>query len=192
MENTTNDTHTVDAATEVHAMATLVEAFKSLDSAAIERVLDWAAKRYGARTSVARVERTRRLAQEAAGNSGSAEGLDGADGRFADLGDLYNAARPTTDADKVLVAAYWHHVHQQKENFDSLTLNADLKQLGHQVGNVTRACSALMREKPALMIQRKTGSTKQARKVYRLTAAGIDRVRKMLGSRVDGIDSEGQ
>jgi len=61
-----------------------------------------------------------------------------------------------------------------------------LKNLGHGIGNVTRACSALIAEKPALLMQvKKAGSTKQARKQYRLTTAGIQRVREMLAGRAD-------
>jgi len=88
---------------------------------------------------------------------------------------------PGTESESVLVAAYWHQVVQGVEHLDSQSLNAGLKNLGHGVGNVTRACSSLMRQKPALMMQvRKSGSTKQARKRYRLTAAGIQRIREML------------
>ena len=48
---------------------------------------------------------------------------------------------------------------------------------------MTRACSALIGEKPPLMIQvKKAGSTRQARKQYRLTAAGLQRVRDKLAS----------
>jgi hypothetical protein len=50
------------------------------------------------------------------------------------------------------------------------------------VANVTRACSVLIQQRPALMLQvKKSGSTKQARKQYRLTAAGLQRAREMLG-----------
>jgi hypothetical protein len=185
MESTTNDSKTVDPVTEVKAMSAVVEAFKDLDAPAIGRVLDWASKRYDARIVVDRARRPA-LRDVSAGNGDAA-----ADPEYADLAELYNAANPTTDADKILVAAYWHQVYESKENFDSQTLNRDLKNLGHRVGNVTRACLVLIREKPALMVQiKKSGSTKQARKLLRLTAVGLDRVRKMLAGQMADAHSE--
>lgn len=154
----------VDAATEVKALGRVVEAIDGLDAGAIQRVLEWAWKRF-----------------VGAGPPDAGAGRGGAPTEHADLADLYVAARPVTDPDKVLVVAYWHQVNAGKENLDAQTINTDLKNLGHGVGNVTRACSALISEKPQLMIQvKKAGSTRQARKQYRLTAAGLQRVRDKL------------
>ncbi|HUF94066.1 MAG TPA: hypothetical protein VMR23_16945 [Candidatus Limnocylindria bacterium] len=154
----------VDAATEVKALGRVVEAVDGLDAAAVRRVLEWAWSRFVAAEPPDR---------EAARARPPAE--------HADLADLYVAARPATDAEKVLVVAYWHQAHAGKDNLDAQTINTDLKNLGHGVGNVTRACSALIREKPQLMLQvKKAGSTRQARKQYRLTTAGLLRVRDTL------------
>jgi len=151
----------VDAATEVRALGRVVDAVDGLDPSAVQRVLEWAWKRF----------------------VGAAPPAPGASARVehGDLADLYVAARPATDADKVLVVAYWHQVSAGKENLDAQTIHGDLKNLGYGVSNVTRACSALIREKPQLMIQiKKAGSTRQARKQYRLSAAGLQRVRDKL------------
>ena len=157
---------TVDAATEVRALGRVVDAVDGLDAGAIQRVLEWAWKRF-----------------VGAGLPEPAASRAAAPAEYTDLAELYVAARPATDADKVLVVAYWHQVGTGKENLDGQTINTDLKNLGQGVGNVTRACSALIREKPQLMIQvKKAGSTRQARKQYRLTAAGLQRVREKLVS----------
>ena len=164
----------VDAATEARAVMSVVQALSGLDAAAVARVLDWAIKRYagdGARTVAAPSREGRPASPDP---RATAEHDD-------DLAALYEAVSPITESESVLVAAYWHQVVQGVEHLDSQSLNAGLKNLGHGVGNVTRACSSLMRQKPALMMQvRKSGSTKQARKRYRLTAAGIQRIREML------------
>jgi hypothetical protein len=153
-----------DAATEVRALARVVEAVDGLDASAAQRVLEWAWKRFVGAVS-----------HEPPASRAPV-------GEHVDLADLYVGARPVTDADKVLVVAYWHQVNKKKENLDAQTIHGDLKNLGYGVSNVTRACSALIREKPQLMIQvKKAGSTRQARKQYRLTAAGIQRVRDKLG-----------
>ena len=153
----------VDAATEVRALARVVDAVDGLDASAVQRVLEWAWKRFVG--AVAPAPPAHRAAVV----------------EHVDLADLYVGARPLTDADKVLVIAYWHQVNSGKENLDAQTIHGDLKNLGYGVSNVTRACSALIREKPQLMIQvKKAGSTRQARKQYRLTAAGLQRVRDKL------------
>ncbi|MEX2148183.1 MAG: hypothetical protein WED01_14340 [Candidatus Rokuibacteriota bacterium] len=155
----------VDAATEARALGRVVDAVDGLDAGAIRRVLEWAWKRFVAEPPE----------RDSARPAVPAE--------HADLAELYAAARPATDAEKVLVVAYWHQAHAGKENLDAQTINTDLKNLGHGVGNVTRACSALIREKPQLMIQvKKAGSTRQARKQYRLTTAGLLRVREKLAT----------
>ena len=49
-----------------------------------------------------------------------------------------------------------------------------LKDLGHRASNITDALSSAMKEKPALIIQvKKSGSARQARKLYKLTDAGV-------------------
>ena len=161
--------HGVDAATEARALGRVVDAVDGLDARAVQRVLEWAWKRF------VDAEAPQPARSPAAPHVQSSEPID--------LPDLYVAARPATDADKVLVVAYWHQVSTGKENLDAQTIHRDLKNLGHGVSNVTRACSALIGEKPQLMIQvKKAGSTRQARKQYRLTAAGLQRVRDKLAS----------
>jgi hypothetical protein len=62
-------------------------------------------------------------------------------------------------------------------------LNRELKNLGHEVGNITRALQGNIDEKPALVLQlRKSGGTKQARKIYKLSVAGIKAVEARLSS----------
>jgi hypothetical protein len=168
----------VDAVTEAKAIADVVEAFKHLDAAAIVRVLDWASKRYGPGAGADRL--VVREQTETSSLGGDARG----DGRYNDLAELYTAADPKTESESVLIAAYWHHVAHKTDALDSQALNRDLKNLGRGVGNVTRACSVLIQQRPALMLQvKKAGSTKQARKQYRLTVAGLQRAREMLVER---------
>ena len=56
-----------------------------------------------------------------------------------------------------------------------------MKDLGHGVGNITDALTALKEERPALILQlKKSGTSKQARKTYKLTQEGIRRVQGMM------------
>jgi hypothetical protein len=179
MQTSATSRSSVDAMTEAKAIADVVEALKDLDTAAITRVLDWASKRYGAHAAGHR-------ALAPAGPDAPPYDGEAAE-PYGDVADLYTAASPRTESESVLVAAYWHQVVGRTESLDSQALNGDLKNLGHGVRNVTRACSVLIHQRPALMMQvKKAGATKQARKQYRLTAAGIQRVREMLAEREQG------
>jgi hypothetical protein len=98
------------------------------------------------------------------------------------LAELYHAAHPETGADKVLVGGYWCQVCEGKEEFSAQVVNDQLKEIGAKVANVTVAFNTLKAADPSLVLQvRKSGKTQQARKLYKLTVAGIQAVERMLG-----------
>jgi hypothetical protein len=113
--------------------------------------------------------------------SGGVSQIEASGLKFADFAALFEAAQPSTQGEKALAGAYWLQVVQGRADFDSQTLNTDLKQLGHGVANVTSALDQLIRRRPQMVLQvRKSGTSKQARKKYRLTNEGIKRVKTML------------
>ena len=102
--------------------------------------------------------------------------------KFSTLAELFNAADPHTNAQKALVAGYWFQVCQGAETFDGFSANKELKQLGHGLINITAALDDLREAKPALVLQvGKSGKSRQARKTYKLTIAGIKSVEEMIG-----------
>lgn len=106
---------------------------------------------------------------------------------YASFAELFDAARPETDARRALVAGYWLQVCQNAESFDGQSANRELNHLGHRAGNITNAISALNAEKPALVIQlKKSGSSRQARKTYKVTTAGIAAVKAMISAQIQG------
>lgn len=101
--------------------------------------------------------------------------------KYSSLAELYDATQPTSNADKALVAAYWVQVVQGAESFDSHSANKELKNLGHGIANITNAVETLKNLKPALALQlKKSGRSQQARKVYKVTVAGIKAVEAMI------------
>lgn len=107
--------------------------------------------------------------------------LPTADSQFSSFGELFDAAQSETQADNVLIAAYWLQFIQQNSDLTGFAINSELKHIGHEASNVTASLSQLMDRRPALVVQtRKSGKTKQARKKYRLTEAGIKEVQAML------------
>ena len=157
---------------EIEAMLVSARAIEPLDPSAKRRVLDWLCDRFGGTPPT----------PAGSAVSATAPSIRGEYGTFADL---FDAASPNTEKEKVLVAAYWTQVCLAQPNFPAQALNSALKDLGHGVGNITDSLDALKDERPALLLQlKKSGTTKQARKTYKLTEEGARRVRKMAAKEV--------
>jgi len=159
---------------ELMAMNTISRELSSLaDEAMVARVLNWAFARYG-------------VPLESKRSRGGVDSVGAADeGRFEGIADLFDAANPKTEPEKVLVVAFWFQEIQGQGDVDSQSLNTELKNLGHGIGNITRALDNLINRKPRLMIQtRKSGSSQQARKRFKVTTEGIKAARAMLEGEV--------
>ena len=173
------------AAAEVAAMGEVAAALAKLGDKkeSVERVIRWAAETYGLGVGSAR------LANGRSGVTGATKPT--AD--FSDLPELYAAADPATDYDRALVVAHWLQVTGGAEDLQANAINSELKNLGHGVSNITDALDALIRRKPQYVIQtRKSGTSRQARKKYKVTKAGIDAVMTMVqkGQQLSASDEE--
>ncbi len=160
---------------ELEAMKTILEALEGQDSSTQIRILTWVANRLNLQGDLLT------KGDEIADNKGDLDNDDGTKDGDETFADLYHKASPSTNADRALLAGYWFQIHQGQNNFGSYLVNKELQNLGHRIGNVTNAFNELSSKKPALAIQvRKSGSSQQARKKYKLTQAGIDFVKNKL------------
>lgn len=177
---------------EIKAISTLASAFADLSEEECARVLRWAAGKYGAGLSKlddALFVGSPKSFKGPSGGSGTGSGDRevGEQPDYTEFAELYDACLPKTGVDKALVAGYWLQVVQNNPSFASGPLHDELKNLGHPIGNITDALSSNMKAKPALVMQiKKSGSSKQGRKLYKLTTAGIKRVENWTR----GVDSE--
>lgn len=88
---------------------------------------------------------------------------------------------PQSDSDTALATAYWIQVKENAENFSASEVNRRLIHLGRRIGNITNALGSFQKNSPYYVIQvKKKGSTKQARKIYKVTAAGISAIDNMI------------
>ena len=100
---------------------------------------------------------------------------------FGTFAELFDAAKPKLNLEKALIAGYWIQVCQNADNFTGQMANSELKHLGCGLSNVTDSISSLRKRNPALVIQiKKSGKSRQARKVYKVTEAG----KKVVGSMI--------
>lgn len=104
---------------------------------------------------------------------------------FSSMAELFDTADPGTEAERVLVVAYWVQTVEGAEEFESFPVNKHLKHLGHPVSNITRALDTMIDQRPRLILQTsKSGRAKQARKRYKLTREGVKRVEGMLAQAI--------
>jgi hypothetical protein len=153
---------------ELKALTAITEALSNLDEVQRRNVLLYVNVRYGIQ-----------LARQ----PGSPD-VDSAvtnPSQFSNIGDFFDAADPQTEAERVLVGGYWVQVVEGADDFESMQVNRHLKNLGHPVSNITRALDSMMSQNPRMVIQtQKSGTSKQARKRYKVTREGIKRVQAML------------
>jgi hypothetical protein len=168
-----------DPMAEIKAMTGVVDALKGLAPRSIEHVLEWANKHYLGRVAP--------VVKQRPGSPGAAAADIAAvqgDGERVDFPTFLSSARASTAVDRALLAGYYfQQILRQADDFDSFSLNRELKNAGHASGNITRDLDALIAKTPQLVMQtRKHGTSKQARKLYRLTAAGLTAARAMTGA----------
>ena len=160
-------------ADEFSALKIIGEQLEELDDDARGRVLRWALDKF-------KVTPPGNAEGRSAPSAISREHLEA-----ADLPAYFNAAQPQTGPEKALLVGAWFQHIQGLTDFESGPVNRELKNLGHQSTNITRDFDELMRRRPKLVVQtRKSGSSKQARKLYRVTIEGLAEVAKMRGERV--------
>ena len=113
--------------------------------------------------------------------------------KFTDCHELFDAGSPSSGPEKALVAAYWFQVVQGNDDLDSQQLNTELKNLGHPSTNITRDLGGLINRAPRFVIQvRKDGTSRQARKKYKVTREAIKAVERMLRRTIQSEDGQSE
>ena len=162
---------------EIGAMGKINDAMTELEQDEVKRVLRWAVDKFG----------PGEVGLDGAHRSGQVSHAGSETGQFERISDLMDAAQPRAVVEWVLVASYWFQVVQGQENFGAQEVNSQLKDLGHQSKNITDSFDSLIgRRPPAIRQVQKTGSSKQARKRYRLTNEGIRTVERMIRGETNG------
>lgn len=167
---------------EFAAMQSVYTALEGLNEEARARVLDYVSSRLG----VGAVQKARPTITQPSDDDRHEEHVEsselGSSSSFSSFAELYDATQPKSQPEKALVGGYWLQVCEGAESFDSYSINKELKNLGEGVANITSALDSLKTQKPALCLQlKKAGKSRQARKTYKVTVAGIKAVEAMIG-----------
>lgn len=168
-----------NALLELAAMQTVAKALADFSPESASRVLRWAAEHFSAQPlPIATMSLPEATATTHAETNDDPRTMVE---RFRDAADLISHTGVTTGPDRALLAAYWVQTVEAKDGFDSYTINSMLKNMGYGLANVTTTLSSLMNQKPALVLQvKKSGQSKQARKVYRITREGENRAEHLI------------
>ncbi|MEV8172426.1 hypothetical protein [Microbacterium sp. NPDC077486] len=167
---------TDNADLEITAMGAISSALSPLEPDQQARVLRWAVDRFSVRDLKTRAGSTPVFDDTAVEPAPEATGRV-----YNSIDELFESGVAKTNMHKALLAAYWFQVVQGGGTFQSFTLNAALKNMGQGIPNITDALGSAEVQKPALVMQTsKTGKTRQARKTYKLTTAGVKAVEAML------------
>jgi hypothetical protein len=146
---------------ELIVLAESTRMLEGLDEAARRRVVEWLADRFGPRREDRSIRGVFRPQVNEKG----------------DFPSLYNEVDPTTERDRVLIAAYWAQEILGSNPFDAQSVNSLLADLGQPASNITRVLGRLGEETPRLAMRvSKSGRSQQSRKSYRLTPAGLAEV----------------
>jgi hypothetical protein len=160
---------------ELNAMQAILTALEPLEVEGRRRVVTWVMGRF--ELGVAPVAKGGPRVQENQGDAAAAGASNSGAPTFNTLGELFAAANPETNGQKALVVGYWLQSREGLPDLDGQRINTELKHLGYGVSNITVAMDELKESKPALAIQlRKSGNTRQARKKYKITEAGLKAV----------------
>ena len=167
---------------ELSAMQSLFSILESLDTNARSRVINYSIVRLEIDLQgTAGFQTDGRITPIAKGHEDATTNDVSLVQEYATFAELYDATQPKSNSGKALVAGYWLQVCQHAENFGSQSANKDLKNLGHGIPNITAAMNVLIKSEPSLALQlRKSGKSRQSRKLYKVTATGIRAVENMI------------
>jgi hypothetical protein len=161
---------------DLKALEMVVTALGELKEEEQGRVLRWAAEKLGL---------TGTVAPKKLGGAASEVEDDGLSA-FNSVADALGKTHLNTDSDRALVAAAFLSKRTGRAELTGLEINKHLKDAGHRIGNITQAINFLKKCKPQLMVQtKKDGTSKQARKNYKVTAAGFAAAEKLLQGHLD-------
>ncbi|MBL7664536.1 MAG: hypothetical protein JNM93_05340 [Bacteriovoracaceae bacterium] len=170
---------------ELEAMSVIGGALVDLNSVELERVLNWVMSRFAGNVNL-----NNKVHEE------DDNGVDYDINKFSSkkppqtkiesfetAAEFFGQAKPKTHQEKILAIAAYKQVVGKLNQFDSASINKELQNFGHKVSEISKEFNKLIVKEPQLVVQlKKTGKAKQARKVYKVTIAGINYVESMLNN----------
>ena len=172
-----------EATNEFEAIRAVHDALEPLDDEARTRILTYIASLLGIDSAVV-------VNREVSAEGNDGEEVQGKDATesvkqipdFSTFAELYARANPKSNGEKALVAGYWLQECEGADSFTGAAANKELNHLGHKLSNITDAIEQMKNRKPMLILQlKKSGTSRQARKLYKVSQEGVNRITEMIG-----------
>lgn len=183
------------ASAEIGAMSAIEEVFDELSDDERDRVLHWSIARYGTKVNAGRTVSEENGSADADYSNWEKDGEDGPDKEdeqneevpvhspaFDHFAELFDHCAPTTAREKYLIAAYWLQIHKDSPSFINSKINALLRDQGHPLSRINDVAERLRKERPVPLNQISRGKSQQAKKVLKLSTAGMRIVKEMIAN----------
>jgi hypothetical protein len=106
--------------------------------------------------------------------------------RYKNIENLFLAADIKSVGSRILLAAAYLQEKHEYDEMSSYDINSRLKKLGYGVSNITTAINTLLNKKTPLMMQtKKDGTSKQAKRKFKVTEEGLELAKSFLKSAVE-------
>lgn len=172
----------VTAEKEFAAIKAIHDALTPLDGEARERVLNYIGSLLGVVAAPVSPPKTEAKARVNEAAEVAADAIAKVAPKYGTFAELYASANPSSNGEKALVAGYWLQICGEEGTFTAAAANKQLMHLGHKVANITDAIDTMKDVKPQLILQlKKSGTSRQARKLYKLSHEGVTKVESMIG-----------
>ena len=169
---------------ELEALSKVNDAIKNLPEDAKIRVVAWLINKYSIYSNQpanASMPPKKLLSENGVEEKEIVEGDGQQIASFSSPAEFFAKCSPSKPSEKILVIAAYLQTKNSEKDLSGFEINQVLKNMGHKVENITHKMDTLMGQKPQLMIQtKKSGNSRQAKKSYRVTDAGIKEVEKLI------------
>ncbi len=173
---------------EIKALNDCYAALKGIEPDAIERTLVWLTKKFAIKPTSSVVAAPHK--PEAHAENTVAAGDSGSVGNGSDIltfptpGEFLAGLNLTNDNERALAVAAYLQKKEPDCELSGFVVNKELRHAGHGLENITRAIQVWVDSRPQLMIQlRKSGTTRQAKKNYKVTGEGFKWVAAKLANK---------
>lgn len=169
---------------ELEALSKINDTINDLPEDAKIRVVAWLINKYSIYSNQpvnASVSPKKLLSENGVEEKEIVDGNDQLIATFSNPADLFAKCSPSKSGEKILVVAAYLQTKNSGKDLSGYEINQVLKNMGHKVESFSHRMDTLMGQKPQLMIQtKKCGNSKQGKKSYRVTDAGMKEVEKLI------------
>jgi hypothetical protein len=169
---------------ELLALNQANNAIKDLPEEARGRIVAWLINKYSIQSPYSQKQSSSDTSQKVLSEPSSSEEAEAPILNSYDYdtaAEFLSKCKTATDSQRALAISAYLQEKQGKRDLTGYEINHELQQIGYKASNITKAIKSLSGKKPQLMIQtKKAGTSRQAKKNYKVTEEGLKEVQRMI------------